>query len=125
MLRLSCDPHPRDKRACLPNISSPHSVKRTKSKNSISKNQWSGLILCFGPCTLVFNHCCRGRNRTSTRQLAIAQSSVVDPGRINIAINSALCCVYPVFPTPETRGHVCQNFITPQFVVQRTLTVQY
>jgi hypothetical protein len=26
MLRLSCDPHPRDERACLPKISSPHSI---------------------------------------------------------------------------------------------------
>jgi hypothetical protein len=28
---------------------------------------------------------CRGRDRTSTRWLAIAQSSVVDPGRLYIA----------------------------------------
>ncbi len=35
--------------------------------------------------------CCRGRVRTSTRQLAEAQSSVVDPGRNNIAIKTALC----------------------------------
>jgi len=33
----------------------------------------------------VLNECCRGRDRTSTRQLAIAQSSVVDPGRTSIA----------------------------------------
>jgi len=26
MLCLSCDPHPRDKRACLPKISSPHNI---------------------------------------------------------------------------------------------------
>ena len=26
--------------------------------------------------------CCRGRDRTSRRQLAITQSSVVDPGRL-------------------------------------------
>lgn len=26
--------------------------------------------------------CCRGRGRTSMRQLAITQSSVVDPGRL-------------------------------------------
>jgi hypothetical protein len=26
ILRLSCDPHPRDKRACLPKISSPHNI---------------------------------------------------------------------------------------------------
>jgi hypothetical protein len=28
MLRLSCDPHPRDERACLPKISSPHSIEQ-------------------------------------------------------------------------------------------------
>ena len=56
---------------------------------------------------------CRGRDRTSTRQLAIAQSSVVDPGRINIAIETALCYVCPVILTPETRGHVCQKFHHP------------
>jgi hypothetical protein len=26
MLYFSCDPHPRDKRACLPKISSPHNL---------------------------------------------------------------------------------------------------
>ena len=56
---------------------------------------------------------CRGRDRTSTRQLATVQSSVVDPGRIGIATNTALCCVYPVILTPETRGHVCQKFHHP------------
>ncbi|MES2648771.1 MAG: hypothetical protein V4717_17980, partial [Bacteroidota bacterium] len=30
------------------------------------------------------------------------------------AAGSALCSVYPVILTLETRGHVCQNFITPQ-----------
>ena len=29
-----------------------------------------------------FFYCCRGRVRTSMRQLAITQSSVVDPGRL-------------------------------------------
>ena len=47
---------------------------------------------------------CRGRDRTFTRQLAIVQSSVVDPGRINIATETALCYVCPVILTPETRG---------------------
>jgi len=56
---------------------------------------------------------CRGRVRTSTRQLAIAQSSVVDPGRFYIAIKTALHYVYPVILTPETRGHVCQKFHHP------------
>jgi hypothetical protein len=57
--------------------------------------------------------CCRGRDRTSTRQLVKVQSSVVDPGRINIAINTALYFIYPVILTPETRGHVCQKFHHP------------
>ena len=56
---------------------------------------------------------CRGRVRTFTRQLAVTQSSVVDPGRTDIAINPALCYVYPVILTPETRGHVCQKFHHP------------
>jgi hypothetical protein len=56
---------------------------------------------------------CRGRDRTSTRQLAAVQSSVVDPGRTYIAANTALCCVYPVILTLETRGHVCQKFHHP------------
>jgi hypothetical protein len=32
------------------------------------------------------------------------------------AAPSALCSVYPVIFTPETRGYVCQNFITPQYI---------
>jgi len=68
--------------------------------------------------TLIINvikafRCCRGRVRTSMRQLAAVQSSVVDPGRTYIAANTALCCVYPVVLTPETRGHVCQRFHHP------------
>jgi hypothetical protein len=63
-------------------------------------------------------NCCRGRDRTSTEQLVVAQSSVVDPGRPNIAVGTALCYIYPVTSTPETRGYVCQNFITPQYVTQ-------
>ena len=37
-------------------------------------------------------------------QLAITQSSVVDPGRFRIATPAALCYVCPVILTPETRG---------------------
>jgi hypothetical protein len=44
------------------------------------------------------------RAGTFTRQLAIVQSSVVDPGRSCIAAKTALCYVYPVILTPETRG---------------------
>ncbi len=72
--------------------------------------------------------CCRGRDRTSTRQLAVVQSSVVDPGHLNIAIQMALCYVYPVILTPETRGHVCQKFHHPTVyknAVNVCLTRQY
>jgi hypothetical protein len=57
--------------------------------------------------------CCRGRVRTFTGQLAIIQSSVVDPGRPGIATKAALYYVYPVIPTSETRRHVCQKFHHP------------
>ena len=53
---------------------------------------------------------CRGRDRTFTRQLAVVQSSVVDPGRFRITTPAALCYVYPVILTPETRGHVCHAY---------------
>jgi len=61
---------------------------------------------------------CRGRVRTSTEQLAAAQirresysqnnwwSTPVGPP----VGGSALCSVYPVISTPETRGHVCQAY---------------
>ena len=65
---------------------------------------------------------CRGRDRTSTGQLVVAQSSVVDPGRSHIAVPTALRYIYPVFPTPETRGHVCQKFHHP--TVLRTNLMQ-
>jgi len=64
--------------------------------------------------------CCRGRVRTFTRQLAVTQSSVVDPGRSGIATGSALFCVYPVTLTPETRGHVCQKISSPHNVSGNT-----
>jgi hypothetical protein len=61
-----------------------------------------------------FKKSCRGRDRTSTRQLAIAQSSVVDPGRTPaLQREPALHYVCPVILTPETRGHVCQKFHHP------------
>ena len=70
---------------------------------------------------------CRGRDRTFTRQLAIVQSSVVDPGHYNIAIVMALYYVCPVILTPETRGHVCQKFHHPTFSNNsfKLLIVQY
>jgi hypothetical protein len=44
---------------------------------------------------------------------------VVDPGRSCIAAKTALCCVYPVILTPETRGHVCQKFHHPTMFTYR------
>ena len=59
--------------------------------------------------------CCRGRARTSTGQLAIAQCCGGQP-QSNQLLDPALHYVCPVIPTPETRGHVCQDSITPQFI---------
>ena len=84
--------HSRDKRVAAKNFIIPH------KKTSVNKRRFQ---------------CCRGRDRTSTEQLVVAQSWVVDPGRINIAIETALCYIYPVTSTPETRGHVCQKFHHP------------
>jgi hypothetical protein len=79
--------------------------------------------------------CCRRRIRTFTGKLAFAQSkwstlvgpgSVVDVDLSCHSTGSALCDVYPYpypdsyqnkeYPTPETRGHVCLNFIILQYV---------
>lgn len=63
---------------------------------------------CFKACS------CRGRDRTYTKQLDRAQSLVVNPGRPNSWYGRLYALFYPVIFTPETRGHVCQDFITPQ-----------
>jgi hypothetical protein len=39
--------------------------------------------------------CCRGRDRTSRRQLAITQSSVVDPGRLLLSGSMLRLSRYP------------------------------
>jgi len=36
------------------------------------------------------------------------------PQSVLLQTASALCSVYPLLSTLETRGYVCQNFITPQ-----------
>ncbi len=89
MIRLSCYPHP---------VAGLKIFLKQKSLRFSTK---------------AFFKCCRGRARTFTRQLAIVQSSVVDPGRSYIAAKTALCYVCPVILTPETRGHVCQKFHHP------------
>ena len=81
------------------------------TKQATMKNIKIINILINNILTVVLS--CRGRDRTSTRQLAVAQSSVVDPGRNLITEEAALCYVYPVILTPETRGHVCQEFHHP------------
>src|SRR5688572_18533563 len=67
-------------------------------------------------------YCCRGRTRTSTRRLANEQCCCGQPQSPG-SLQTALSFVYPVTLTPETRGHVCQDFITPQCVLRTT--VQY
>jgi hypothetical protein len=99
-LRLSHNPHPRDRRACLPNFITPHYIKNT-SFASRAKTEEKRLKSC------------RGRVRTSTRQLAKTQSLVVNPGRPNARNSRLYVLVYPVILTPETRGHVCQKFHHP------------
>jgi len=52
------------------------------------------------PKTLYINvigafYCCRGRDRTSRRQLAITQSSVVDPGRLLLSGSMLRLSRYP------------------------------
>jgi hypothetical protein len=84
--------------------------------------QWRAIIIwTFGTYRArPRSNCCRGRSRTSTGQLAVVQCLVVNPGRLYCGpvfteqqYQSALCYVYPVIPTPETRGHVCQKFHHP------------
>ncbi len=83
------------------NLEQQRSIKIQKTVNILINN------------TLTVFKSCRGRVRTFTRQLAVVQSSVVDPGQHHIAMKLALCYVYPVILTPETRGHVCQKFHHP------------
>jgi hypothetical protein len=55
---------------------------------------------------------CRGRDRTSTRQLAIAQSSVVDPGRPDFHRNGStlrLSC----YPHPRDKRACLPKFHHP------------
>ena len=60
---------------------------------------------------------CRGRDRTSTRQLAIAQSSVVDPGRIPVCTETRLYAMFILLSSPPRQGGMsAKNFITPQFL---------
>jgi len=66
---------------------------------------------------------CRGRTRTSTGQLAKAQSFSGQPWSALPMVTSALCYVCPVIPTPETRGHVCQDSITPQYLRTDNTTI--
>ena len=62
---------------------------------------------------------CRGRDRTSTRQLAVAQSSVVDPGRFRFAPERLYAMFILLSSPPRQEGMSAKNFITPQFL--RTL----
>ena len=56
---------------------------------------------------------CRGRGRTSTRQLASAQSLVVNPGRPD----GRFYAVFILCSSPSRQeGMSAKNFITPQFL---------
>ena len=46
----------------------------------------------------------KGSNPPAGGQLAVVQSSVVGPGRLIINDETALCYVYPVILTLETKG---------------------
>ena len=60
---------------------------------------------------------CRGRDRTSTRQLAAVQSSVVDPGRIPICIGTRLYAAFILLSSHSRQeGMSAKNFITPQYL---------
>jgi hypothetical protein len=51
---------------------------------------------------------------------------VVNPSRPRFSARAALCDVYPVIPTPETRGHVCQISSLHSIVkASQPLTLQY
>ena len=76
-------------------------IKNNKAHNQFKINQ----LRAF--------YCCRGRSRTSTGQLATAQRLSGQPWSALPMVTSALCCVCPVIPTLETRGHVCQKFHHP------------
>ena len=55
---------------------------------------------------------CRGRGRTSTRQLASTQSLVVNPGRPD----GRLYAVFIPYSSPSRQeGMSAKNFITPQY----------
>ena len=99
---LSRDPHPRDKRACLPKFHHPTKKERnTKCKSQIPKVQRTWNLRFVS---------CRRRSRTFTEQLAkhkVQWSTLVGSVR-EYRSGTALCIVYPVIPTPETRGYVCQ-----------------
>ena len=63
--------------------------------------------------------CCRGRDRTSTEQLAIMHGWWSTPTLLPYVTFILLS------PPPRREGMSAKNFITPQYVVQRTITVQY
>jgi hypothetical protein len=51
---------------------------------------------------------CRGRIRTSTGQLAVAQCSGGQPQSEPMLVGAGITLCLSWIPTPETRGHVCQ-----------------
>jgi hypothetical protein len=69
---------------------------------------------------------CRGRIRTSTGTLAFAHrgGKQLPPIRWSTPVGDAaaslaLCNVYPLPPTPETRGYVCQKISSPHSIKEQ------
>jgi len=65
---------------------------------------------------------CRGRSRTSTRQLAIMQIPVVNPGRPAEASRLYITFIL-LSPPPRREGMSAKNFITPQYKAEYRLIV--
>ena len=83
-------------------------VRQYKNKKAFAKN---------AKAKIAGEKCCRGRDRTSTGQLVVAQSSVVDPGRPDFHRNGSMLYL-SCFPHPRDK-RAClpcfRNFITPQY----------
>ena len=56
---------------------------------------------------------CRGRDRTSTRQLAVAQSSVVDPGRFLHYCKNGSILSLSCYPHPRDKGACLPKISSP------------
>jgi len=69
-----------------------------QAEDGIRDRDVTGVQTCALPI------CRAGVGQGTSGAVSCSTKSVVDPGRPGIATKTALCYVYPVFPTPETRG---------------------